>query len=163
MFLQSLFNDIKRFGISHGCQFADGLMCPIYKKGERTKIENYRPITLLNTDYKSLTKILANRLSHVAGSLIHRDQAGFIPGRKIANQTRLMSMLVHYAKIAELDGAIVALDQEKVYDKVEHTYLWRVLRMFGIPDEFISIIKSLYEVAETKVCKGLPQPIEINP
>ncbi|KAL1738688.1 Endonuclease/exonuclease/phosphatase, partial [Schizophyllum fasciatum] len=60
--LQAAFDDIYWHGVLPGSGFADGWMCPLYKKNERTKISNYRPITLLNTDYKLLTKIMAIRL-----------------------------------------------------------------------------------------------------
>ena len=55
----------------------------IYKKKEADKIANYRPIMVLNTDYKVFMKAIATRLMKVAPSLIHLDQAGFIRGRSI--------------------------------------------------------------------------------
>ncbi|KAL1687725.1 Endonuclease/exonuclease/phosphatase, partial [Schizophyllum commune] len=60
--LLEAFKDIQRHGLAEGSHFADGWMCPLYKKNERTKISNYRPITLLNTTYKLLTKVLSLRL-----------------------------------------------------------------------------------------------------
>ncbi|KAL1761248.1 Endonuclease/exonuclease/phosphatase, partial [Schizophyllum commune] len=62
MLLLEAFADVKSHGISEKSAFTEGWMCPLYKKGERTKIANYRPITLLNTSYKLLTKMLALRL-----------------------------------------------------------------------------------------------------
>ncbi|KAJ3817517.1 Endonuclease/exonuclease/phosphatase, partial [Lentinula raphanica] len=60
--LTAVFNDITDYGIVESSGFSDGWMCPIYKKGDRSEIANYRPITLLNTDYKIFTKALTIRL-----------------------------------------------------------------------------------------------------
>ncbi len=88
--LTAAFEDMRTYGVSTLTSFADGWIAPIYKeKGERTRVVNYRPITLLNTDYKLLSKALAVRLADVAPQLIHRAQAGFVPGRKIHNHTQL--------------------------------------------------------------------------
>lgn len=83
--------------------------------------------------------------------LVHKSQAGFIPGRSITEQTKLIRMMIHYAEVAEENGMIVALDQEKAYDKIDHGYLWRTLETFGIPPSFINTVKTLYENAETKI------------
>ncbi|KAI0042576.1 multicopper oxidase [Auriscalpium vulgare] len=64
--LTTVFQDIQRHGVDPKSDFAEGWMCPIYKKGERSDIANYRPITLLNTDYKLLTKALAVNLGREA-------------------------------------------------------------------------------------------------
>ncbi|KAA1474321.1 DNase I-like protein, partial [Dentipellis sp. KUC8613] len=60
--LQRVYNDIQLHGVDETTQFTLGWMCPIYKKNDRTEIANYRPITLLNTDYKIFTKTLATQL-----------------------------------------------------------------------------------------------------
>lgn len=115
--------DIQLYGIIDDSSFSDGWMCPLYKKNERMDIANYRPITCLNTDYKIFTKALMNCLSKIIANLIHPSQAGFIPRRSIAEQTKLICMMIHYAEAKEINGLIVALDQEKVYDKIDHDYL----------------------------------------
>ncbi len=150
--LRAAFEDMRVHGVSTKTGLAHGWMAPIYKeKGERTRVVNYRPITLLNTDYKLLSKILAVRLAEVAPQLIHRAQAGFVPGRKIQNHTQLARLMMHWAEENEENGAIVALDQEKAYDKIAHDYLWRVLQKFGIPATFIHMVQSLYKGAVTSV------------
>ncbi len=150
--LRAAFEDMRIYGVDRSTSFARGWMAPIYKeKGERTRVVNYRPITLLNTDYKLLSKSLAIRLAEVAPRLIHKAQAGFVPGRKIHNHTQLARMMMAWTEANQADGAIVALDQEKAYDKISHDYLWRVLERFGVPTTLIKLVQSLYAHAETSV------------
>ena len=92
--LTKVFQDIQRYGIEQGTNFTEGWMCPIFKKKDRTKIENYRPITLLNSDYKTFTKALSLQLLEPIDELIHRDQAGFIPGRSIFDHIRLTRVMI---------------------------------------------------------------------
>jgi len=126
-------------------------MSPIYKKKDLTDIRNYRLLTLLNTDYKLLAKVLASQLMIDIGNLIHLDQAGFIPQRSIMDQTKLAQMIIEYSEAANKDGAIIALDQEKAYDKVKHDYLWATLEKFNLPQIFVKMVKALYQNAHTQV------------
>jgi hypothetical protein len=119
--LTIVYSDIETHGVTEGSGFAEGWLCPLYKKNDRQGIANYRPITLLNSDYKIFTKALSLRLAQAAPSVIHENQAGFMPGRSITEQIRLTQMIQVYAELdKEGGGAIVALDQEKAYD-VENT------------------------------------------
>lgn len=131
--------------------FAEGWMCPIYKKKDKCDISNYRPITVLNTDYKTLTKILTERTSKVACSLIHPDQAGFIKGMSIFDQTELIRTVLHMGSTQEQEGAIICLDQEKAYDKIRHDFLCRTLQQFGFPHEYIQTVQNIYSTADTRV------------
>jgi len=149
--LTKVYLDIETHGVHPDSAFAEGWMCPLYKKNDKREIGNYRPITLLNTDYKIYTKSLAIKLAEVAHHAIHPNQAGFMPGRSIFDQVKLARMMVHYAEVTEENGLIVALDQEKAYDKISHDYLWRTLVKYNIPDNFICTVRSLYESAETVI------------
>ena len=126
-------------------------MCPLYKKKDRRDIANYRLITLLNSDHKIFTKALTVKLAQTVPAIIHESQAGFIPGRSIFDQVKLTKLVVDYAETVEENGAIIALDQEKAYDKITHDYLWKTLAKYNLPASFIATVKSLYENAETKV------------
>ncbi|KAJ3474750.1 hypothetical protein NLI96_g12277 [Meripilus lineatus] len=149
--LGRVFNDIATHGTHEDSNFADGWICPIFKKKDRAEITNYRPITLLNTDYKILTKCLANRLAKHAPAIINADQAGFIKERSIFDQVKLAKLMIDYAEATEHDGLIVALDQEKAYDRIRHDYLWNTLKKFGIPPFFITLVQNLYKNAKSTV------------
>jgi exonuclease III len=149
--LTKVYNDIEEFGIAQGTGFNEGWMCPIFKKNERSNIANYRPITVLNTDYKIMTKAMTMRLTTVVGDLVNKDQAGFIPQRSIFDQVKLAKLVLKHAETTETNGAIVALDQEKAYDKITHNYLWRILIEYNMPQNFINTVMRLYTDAQTSV------------
>ena len=149
--LTYVFQDIQEHGVDDRTEFTTGWMCPLFKKKDPTDISNYRLITLLNMDYKLLTKVLAIQLLDHISHLVHPDQAGFIPNRSIFDHICLAKAIHNYAEITEKDGAILALDQEKVYDKIRHDYLWKTLEAFHLPQPFIKTVQALYSNACTKV------------
>ena len=149
--LTLLYNDIQTHGTDPTTNFSAGWMCPIYKKKDKTRIENYRPITLLNTDYKVMTKALMTQLAAHACDLLHPNQTGFVPTRSIFDPIRLAESTCAYADYMEENGTIVALDQEKAYDKIDHHYLIATLKTFHLPDLFVTTIKSLYSHATTSI------------
>jgi hypothetical protein len=67
-----------------------GVLTLLFKSGKRENICNWRPLTLLNTDYKIIAKILAERLKIVLPNVIHSDQKGFVKGRNISEANRLI-------------------------------------------------------------------------
>ncbi|KIM64467.1 hypothetical protein SCLCIDRAFT_15234 [Scleroderma citrinum Foug A] len=150
--MKTVLNNIQEHGVDARTQFTLGWMCPIYKKKERDQIKNYHPITLLNTNYKLLMKTLSIHLASHIHSLIHPDQTGFIPKRSIFDPIRLsQTMCAYYADFMEEDSVIVALDQEKADDKIDHHYLLETLKKFQLPDRFIQTVHFLYKNAETAV------------
>jgi hypothetical protein len=90
-------------------------------------------------------------LAKTAPDVLHPNQAGFISGRSITDQIKLTEIILEYAEVKEINGVIVALDQEKAYDKITHNYLWEVLEKFNFPKHFIECVKTLYSDAETSV------------
>ena len=79
-----------------------------------------QPPTKDTTDYKLLTKALSTQLLDSVDQIIHKDQAEFIPGCLIFDHIRLSRIMMTFAEVAEKDGSIVALDQEKAYNKLTH-------------------------------------------
>lgn len=105
---------------------------------------NYRPISLLNVDYKILTKVLCNRLKTVLGQLIHPDQTCAVPGRSIINNCHLVRDILDFANTRNTPGILLSLDQEKAFDRVSHVYLLRVLKAFGVGKGFTKWIATIY-------------------
>jgi ribonuclease HI/exonuclease III len=159
--MSHVFKDIWENGL-HNNTFNKGVMTLLYKKKDRQNIANYRPITLLNSDYKLYTKAISARLGKIAQTLIHPDQQGFIPKRGLQDATRLSRMMVDYCSILNKNGCIVSLDQEKAYDRIAHDYLWLVLYHMRFPKSFIALVQQLYSNAETTVIiNGMTSNINI--
>ncbi len=87
----------------------------IYKKGDRPLLKIYRPISLTNYDHKILAFVLANRLKEMASKLIHPDQSGYIKGRFIGTNARLVMDIFEMSEKLEESGAIVCLDFQKAF------------------------------------------------
>ena len=123
----------------------------LYKKGERYDIRNWRPISLLNVDYKIITKILAERLKKVLPSIIHADQKGFVKGRNINDANRLLQDIIFFSDKNELDSAIVFLDYEKAFDRVKWSWTLQCLKQFKFGEKFISWIDMVFKNAKTSI------------
>ena len=130
------------------------------KKGDLQEIKNWRPVSLLCTDYKMLSKALANRLKNVMDQVIHRTQTYCVPGRSIVDNVSLIRDLLDVSSSSGIDAGLVSLDQQKAFDRVEHCFLWKVLQRFGLSDGFIARIKVMYENIESvlKFNGGLCKP-----
>ena len=104
----------------------NGIITLIPKKDkDPLEIKNYRPISLLTTDYKIIAKTFANRMKDFLNDLIHLDQSGFSKGRNIGNNVRLLLDLIDYADCNNISGAVVLLDIEKAFDGVHHDFYWK--------------------------------------
>ncbi len=66
-----------------------GLLVLLYKEGDRENLSNWRPLTLLNTDYKLIERVVAQRLKAVFPNLVNSDQCGYIQDRYIGDAARL--------------------------------------------------------------------------
>jgi len=121
-----------------------GLITLLYKQGEREDVANWRPITLLNTDYKIIAKCLAERLKSVLPKLIDEDQKGFVKGRSIESGVRIIQDTILYTEQNTQGGAVIFLDQKKAFDRVEPAWVKKVLSKFGFGKKFKKWIDILY-------------------
>lgn len=120
------------------------LITLIFKKGDRTDPKNWRPISLLNCDYKLCARALAGRLLSVLQHVVHPDQSCGVRGRFIGENVTLLRGIVDYTTESHTAGAILSLDQEKAFDRVDWSFLFRILDHLGFGSSFVSWVRLLY-------------------
>ena len=100
-------------------------------------LNNWRPISLTNSDYKILAKSLANRLTGVVDSIVDKDQCGYIPFRDVANNLRVIDDVIEYLKLTNKPGVLLALDFKKAFDSISKKFMITAFRRFGFGEQFI--------------------------
>ena len=142
----------------------NGLVTLLPKKDQDPNfVKNYRPISLLTTDYKLIAE-MANRLKLVLDELIHEDQNGFMEGRNIGCNFRTIIDLIEDILTLRIPQDQVLLDIEKAFDSVEHGFLCEVLSRLNIGDNFIQWVKTFYNCRKSYVINNgfLSKPIDMS-
>lgn len=121
---------------------------------DKQQLDNLRPITLLNTDYKIFSSSIATRLKQGVSSIISETQSGFLKDRNIHNNIRLVLDLLDYNDLISDDSFILFLDFYKAFDSVEHPFILETLTRFGFEDKFRKIIDILYNDINSSVSLG---------
>ena len=119
----------------------------LFKKKDREDVRNYRPLTMLNTDYKIYTKILANRLKTVVHQFVAECQKGFVPKTFIAECSMLLHMIEAWVN-DDADGRkgiYIFLDMEKAFDRVSFDFLLTSMKALGFGPKFIEAVKMMYD------------------
>ena len=94
-------------------------------------MKNLRPISLLNVVYKLASSVFANRIKTVLDSLIHEDRKGFMSGRFIGENIKLIYDILFETKQQEIPGLILSIDFEKAFDTVSWKFIDKILTYFN--------------------------------
>ena len=128
----------------------------LIEKKDRDKrfIKNWRPISLLNIDYKIISKLFATRLKDVLPSLISSEQTAYVAKRFIGEGGRLISDILEMSDKLNIKGYLVTFDIEKAFDSLDHDFIIATLKKFGFKSNFINWIKIFLNDQESCVLNG---------
>lgn len=155
-----VFNERFHLGILTDSQ-RQALLRLVHKKDATNLAKNWRPISLLNSDYKIASKAITIRLKSVMSSIVHQDQTCSVPGRSIFSNLQLVRDVLDMIDKTNETGILVTLDQEKAFDRVDHEFLMRTLSKFGFGPSFCGWVSLFYNnVFSRIICNGkLTDPV----
>ncbi|KAG1449564.1 hypothetical protein G6F46_003740 [Rhizopus delemar] len=137
-------------------------VCLLSKKGDLTRLQNWRPITLIKCDAKIFTRLLNARMVTIIPPLISPWQTGFMKERFIADNGALAQIVIEQASLRNSDEIGLLCDQEKVYNRVHPTYLQAVLNRYGFPNNpllFTLVLDPLVKnISDSPVIRGFGPP-----
>ncbi|GJY05617.1 RNA-directed DNA polymerase, eukaryota [Tanacetum coccineum] len=137
--LQNSFQPIKIYSFSRGCNSSFIALIP--KNQDPKFVNDYRPISLTESLYKVVTKILANRLSSVIPGLISDVQTAFLPNRQILDGPFIINELLSWCKHKKQQAMVFKVDFAKAYDSIRWDFLEDVLTAFGFGPKWCSWIR----------------------
>ena len=161
-FYKIFWNKLKKYFINsinysyEHCTLTDmqkqGIITLLPKKDKNlAQLNNWRPISLLNIDYKISTKAIANRIKKVLNTIINDSQTGFLKGRYIGENIRTIFEVIESLNDENKPGLIFFADFEKAFDSIDHDYIFKVLNYFNFGNSFINWIKMFYNDAQSCV------------
>ena len=139
------------------------------------KLTNWRPITLLNADYKIASKAIATRIKKVLPQLIHTDQTGFMKDRFIGQNIRLLCDLLEQTELENIRGILLQLNFRKAFDTIEWPMIQQVLSIFNFGVSIkrwtgtfycnaeSSVINNGFTTRQLKLSRGVRQGCPLSP
>lgn len=107
----------------------EAVISVIPKEGkDKLECGSYRPISVLNVDYKLYTAILARRLEKILPQLIQNDQTGFISQRQTHDNIRRSLHILNHIQHNKIEAFLISPDSEKAFDSMSWPFLHRVFR-----------------------------------
>ena len=150
--IEDVFMDNIQYTYEHGTSptAGQGILNVIPKKGKDPRmLKNLRPITVLNVDYKVMEKAISNRMTPALCEIIHEDQKGFLPKRRISKNIRKTLDLV--MALEDEPGIIVSCDFMKCFDRISIESVVEAMKYFQFSTTLQKWVKTLYEGFSLKV------------
>ena len=119
--------------------------------GSLLELTNWRPMTLLNVDFKIASKAIAKRFESILPSLIHPYRTGFVKGRYIGENIRLINDIMETTKSQNLPGILTSLDFRKAFDSLEWPFIAKTLDYFNFGSDIKRWVSTFYTKIESTV------------
>jgi hypothetical protein len=128
-------------------------ICLIPKIHQPEYIKQFRPISLCNTNYKIVSKVVVERLKDCIEKLISPFQTGFVPGRNIHENVIVAKEMIHSMhKMKGKKGVFaIKVDLSKAYDKLSWEFIWRTLLEIKFPEVLINVVMHAVSSVNTNV------------
>jgi hypothetical protein len=128
-----------------------GVVVSISETTRPSQPSDYRPITLLNTDYKILARIVANRIRTTLEDLLHPNKFCGRPGNTIFEALSSVREAVAVAEVKRKPLCILTLEFRDAFDRMSHKYLFAILHSYGFSNSFVDRIRHMYTDALSMV------------
>ena len=122
----------------------EGTISVLYKKKARDDPRNYRPITLLNNDYKIWMRILSQRMNEAVLQFVSQDQNGFVPDAFIAENIIRLQLLQDLIESEDREAIFLFIDMEKAFDRCSWQFITEGLLALGFGQGFVDSVKLAY-------------------
>jgi len=123
----------------------------LHKKGDKHKINNYRPIGLTPTTQKIFAKIIANRLKNILDCQQPQEQAGFQTGYSTIDHLHSVSQLIEKSQEYQRELYVAFIDYNKTFDSIGHEYMFEALKNQGVPKSYRELIETIYTGLKARV------------
>ena len=148
--IQNLFNTVLHSGRTPKA-WSRSLVVLFFKKGDKTLLKNYRPITLLSHIYKLFSRVITNRLARRLDEFQPPEQAGFRGGYGTIDHIHTVRQIIQKSEEYNQPLCLAFVDYEKAFDSVETWAVLESLQRCQVDYRYIEVLRCLYEAATMSV------------
>ena len=128
-----------------------GFLVKVPTKGDQSECENHRGIMLLSVPGKVFNRIMMQRLKTAVDKKLRDHQAGFRKERSCIDQITSLRIIIEQSLEWNASLYVTFVDFEKAFDSLDRKSLWKLMRHYGIPEKFVTIIKNTYDETSWRV------------
>jgi hypothetical protein len=132
-------------------EWLESTIVVVHKKGDKTNISNYRPISKTSHIYKWFMKILQSRMKSKIDEFQSQAQAAFRKGFSITDHLFTINQVIEKCNEFNIEAHIGLMDYSKAFDSLEHWHLYQSLVDADVEKKYIRIVKNIYDNVTAKI------------